>query len=123
MQIEEEGCYPPRVKTEVDNILRVYNIYRAKCFAYSCFFFRSVLVRNSAISSSDNRESHFPKTLDNTDLKQVVASSGFSENKDLGQGVLSLAGLIKSGLGHSYLRIFAIPFFSSVVYKQHGGRA
>ena len=92
MQIEEEGCYPPRVKTEVDNILRVYNIYRAKCFAYSCFFFRSVWVRNSAISSSDNRESHFPKTLDNTDLKQVVASSGFSENKDLGQGVLSLAG-------------------------------
>ena len=92
MQIEEEGCYPPRVKTEVDNILRVYNIYRAKCFAYSCFFFRSVLVRNSAISSSDNRESHFPKTLDNTDLKQVVASSGFSENRDLGQGVLSLAG-------------------------------
>ena len=61
-------------------------------FCVFLLFFRSVLVRNSAISSSDNRESHFPKTLDNTDLKQVVASSGFSENKDLGQGVLSLAG-------------------------------
>ena len=31
------------------------------------------------------------KTLDNNDLNQVVASSGFSENKGLG-GVLSLAG-------------------------------
>ena len=31
------------------------------------------------------------KTLDNNHLKQVVASSGFSENKGLG-GVLSLAG-------------------------------
>ena len=31
-------------------------------------------------------------TLDNNDLNQVVASSGFSENKGLGQGVLSLAG-------------------------------
>jgi len=54
-------------------------------------FFRSVLVRNSAISSSDNRERHFRKTLDKNDLNQVVASSGFSENKDLGE-VLSLAG-------------------------------
>ena len=61
-------------------------------FCVFLLFFRSVLVRNSAISSSDNRESHFPKTFDNTDLKQVVASSGFSENRDLGQGVLSLAG-------------------------------
>ena len=61
-------------------------------FCVFLLFFRSVLVRNSAITSSDNRESHFPKTLDNTDLKQVVASSGFSESKDLGQGVLSLAG-------------------------------
>ena len=31
------------------------------------------------------------KTLDNNELNQVVASSGFSENKDL-SGVLSLAG-------------------------------
>ena len=31
------------------------------------------------------------KTLHNNDLNQVVASSGFSENKGLG-GVLSLAG-------------------------------
>ena len=31
------------------------------------------------------------KTLDNNDLNQVVASSGFSENKGLA-GVLSLAG-------------------------------
>ena len=31
------------------------------------------------------------KTLDNNDLNQVVAFSGFSENKGLG-GVLSLAG-------------------------------
>ena len=31
------------------------------------------------------------KTLGNNDLNQVVASSGFSENKGLG-GVLSLAG-------------------------------
>ena len=31
------------------------------------------------------------KTLDNNDLNQVVASSGFSENKGSG-GVLSLAG-------------------------------
>ena len=31
------------------------------------------------------------KTLDNNDLNQVMASSGFSENKGLG-GVLSLAG-------------------------------
>ena len=31
------------------------------------------------------------KTSDNNDLNQVVASSGFSENKGLG-GVLSLAG-------------------------------
>ena len=31
------------------------------------------------------------KTLDNNDINQVVASSGFSENKRLG-GVLSLAG-------------------------------
>ena len=68
MQIEEEGCYPPGVKAEVDNILRVYNIYRAKCFAYSCFFFRSVLVRNSAISASDNRERHFRKTFTSTRL-------------------------------------------------------
>ena len=90
MQIEEGGCYPQRLKAKVDNILRVYNIYRAKCFAYS-WFFRSVLVRNSAISSSDNRERHFRKTLDKNDLNQVVASSGFSENKDLGE-VLSLAG-------------------------------
>ena len=32
------------------------------------------------------------KTLDNNDLTQVVASSGFSENKGLDE-VLSLAGL------------------------------
>ena len=44
-------------------------------------------------------------TEDNNDLNQVVASSGFSENKGLG-GVLNLGGLIKPGLGHSYLRIF-----------------
>ena len=31
------------------------------------------------------------QTLDNNDLNQVVASSGFSENKGLG-AVLSLAG-------------------------------
>ena len=31
------------------------------------------------------------KTLDKNDINQVVASSGFSENKGLG-GVLSLAG-------------------------------
>ena len=31
------------------------------------------------------------KTLDNNDLNQVVTSSGFSENKGLGE-VLSLAG-------------------------------
>ena len=37
-------------------------------------------------------ESHVHwKTLDNNDLNQVVASSGFSENKGL-DGVLSLAG-------------------------------
>ena len=34
---------------------------------------------------------YFRKTLDNNDLNQVVASSGFSENKGLG-GVLSLTG-------------------------------
>ena len=33
-----------------------------------------------------------------------LASSGFSEKKGLG-GVLNLGGLIKAGLGHSYLRI------------------
>ena len=33
----------------------------------------------------------FWKTLDNNDLNQVMASSGFSENKGL-CGVLSLAG-------------------------------
>ena len=32
------------------------------------------------------------KTLDNNDLNQVVASSGFSKNKSLGQGMLTLAG-------------------------------
>ena len=33
------------------------------------------------------------RPLDNNDLNQVVASSGLSENKDLGaRGVLSLAG-------------------------------
>ena len=32
------------------------------------------------------------KTLDNNDLNQVVASSGFSENKGLA-GMLSLTGL------------------------------
>ena len=31
------------------------------------------------------------KTLDNNDLNQVVASSGFSENKGMGGGVLCLA--------------------------------
>ena len=40
------------------------------------------------------------KTLDNNDLFQVVASSGFSENKGSG-GVLSLAGS-KPGLVVSY---------------------
>ena len=60
-------------------------------FCVFMLFARSVLVRNSAISSSNNRESHFSKTLDNTDLKQVVASSGFSENKGFGE-MLSLAG-------------------------------
>ena len=35
----------------------------------------------------------YKKTLDNNDLNQVVASSGFSENKGLG-GVLNLGGLI-----------------------------
>ena len=39
-----------------------------------------------------NTESFTRKTLDNNDLNQVVASSGFSENKGSGQGVLSLAG-------------------------------
>lgn len=34
------------------------------------------------------------KALDNNDLQQVEAFSGFSENKDLG-GMLSLAGLQK----------------------------
>ena len=34
------------------------------------------------------------KTFDNSDLNQVVASSGFSENKGSG-GVLSLAGSSK----------------------------
>ena len=60
-------------------------------FCVFLLFSRSVLVRNSAISPSDNRERHFRKTLDKNDLNQVVASSGFSENKDLG-GLLSLAG-------------------------------
>ena len=32
------------------------------------------------------------KTLDDNDLNQLVASSGFSENKGLGEGLLSLAG-------------------------------
>ena len=36
-----------------------------------------------------NTEYFTRKTLDNNDLNQVVASSGFSENKGLGQGVLS----------------------------------
>ena len=36
-----------------------------------------------------NTEHFTRKTLDNNDLNQVVASSGFSENKGLGQGVLS----------------------------------
>ena len=44
------------------------------------------------------------KTLDNNDLNQIVASSGFSENKGLGLRAQS-RGLIKPGLGHSYLRI------------------
>ena len=35
-----------------------------------------------------NTEYFTRKTLDNNDLNQVVASSGFSENKGLGQGVL-----------------------------------
>ena len=39
----------------------------------------------------DNRDLSCRKTLYNNDLNQVVASSGFSENKGLG-GVLSLAG-------------------------------
>ena len=36
-----------------------------------------------------NTEYFTRKTLDNNDLNQVVASSGFSENNGLGQGVLS----------------------------------
>ena len=36
-----------------------------------------------------NTEYFTRKTLDNNDLNQVVASSGFSENKGSGQGVLS----------------------------------
>ena len=39
------------------------------------------------------------KTLDNNELNQVVASSGFSENK--GWGAQS-RGLINPSLGHSY---------------------
>ena len=36
-----------------------------------------------------NTEYFTRKTVDNNDLNQVVASSGFSENKGLGQDVLS----------------------------------
>jgi len=48
----------------------------------------------------------FPKTLDNNDLNQVVASSGFSENKGLGGWAAQSRGLIKPGLGYCYFRIF-----------------
>ena len=48
----------------------------------------------------------FRKTLDNNDLNQVVASSGFSENKGLGGWDSQSRGLKKPGLGHSYYRIF-----------------
>ena len=70
-----------------------------------------------------NTEYFTRKTLDNNDLNQVVASSGFSENKGLGQGVLSQKktiyfykqinksrGLIKPSLSHSYLKIFFTSF-------------
>ena len=54
------------------------------------------------------------KTLDNNDLNQVVASKGFRENKCLA-GVLSQShGLIKPGLGHSYLRIFLWTLRSAI---------
>ena len=43
----------------------------------------------------------------NNDLNQVVASSGFSENKGLGHGLGAQSrGLIKPGIGGSYWRIF-----------------
>ena len=48
----------------------------------------------------------FRKTLNNNDLNQVVASSGFSENKGLGGWDAQSRGLIKPGLGYSYYRIF-----------------
>ena len=48
----------------------------------------------------------FRKILDNNDLNQVVASSGFSENKGLGGWDAQSRGIIKPGLGHSYFRIF-----------------
>ena len=48
----------------------------------------------------------FRKTLNNNDLNQVVASSGFSESKGLGGWDAQSRGLIKPGLGHSYYRIF-----------------
>ena len=59
----------------------------------------------------------FWKTLDNNNLSQVVASSGFSENKEFvggggggGEGAKS-HGLIKPGLCHCYLRIFNFSRF------------
>ena len=69
MQIEEEGCYPPRVKAEVDNIYPTSKQHSSrKMFCVFILFARSVLVRNSAISASDNRERHFRKTLTSTRL-------------------------------------------------------
>ena len=115
MQIEEEGCYPPRVKTEVNNILRVYS----KMFCAFMLFARSVLVWNSAISASDNRERHFRKTLTSTRLWRSVV---LVKTRIWVKGC-SVSRVHKIWSRPFLFKDFRHSFFSSVVYKQHGGRA
>ena len=55
MQIEGD----PRPSNSVDNIVLDLKILHILLFWVLLYFFHSVLVRNSAISSSDSRECHF----------------------------------------------------------------
>ena len=55
MQIEGD----PQPSNSVDNIVLDLKILHILLFWVVLYFFRSVLVRNSAISSLDSRECHF----------------------------------------------------------------
>ena len=57
---------------------KVDSIHRAVCFAYILDFFPSVVVRNSATSSSDSCECHFLNSLVNKQLSGRAWKQGWS---------------------------------------------